>query len=126
MVDHRRDPHEPSAFPGSAATNRRVMSIGRVMAVLDRSGLANNTIVLFIADHGEYLGGHGLIKKMVWPYEELWRIPFIASVPGGPAGICRTPVSLLDLTPTFHAVIRWSASNPADGPDWAMSRTLEM
>ena len=76
-------------------------NIGRVMAVLDRSGLANNTIVLFIADHGEYLGGHGLIKKMVWPYEELWRIPFIASVPGGPAGICRTPVSLLDLTPTF-------------------------
>jgi len=76
-------------------------SIGRVMAALNRSGLAENTIVLFIADHGEYLGGHGLIKKMVWPYEELWRIPFIAVAPGGSSGICRTPVSLLDLAPTF-------------------------
>jgi len=76
-------------------------NIGRVMAALERSVLAENTIVLFIADHGEYLGGHGLIKKMVWPYEELWRIPFIAAGPGVQSGVCSTPVSLLDLTPTF-------------------------
>jgi arylsulfatase A-like enzyme len=76
-------------------------NIGRVMAALEASGQADNTIVLFIADHGEYLGGHGLLYKGAWPYEELWRIPFIAAGPGVQPGVCQTPVSLLDLAPTF-------------------------
>lgn len=76
-------------------------SIGRVMAALEAGGQADNTIVLFISDHGEYLGSHGLLYKGAWPYEELWRIPFIAAGPGVQPGVCQTPVSLLDLTPTF-------------------------
>jgi arylsulfatase A-like enzyme len=76
-------------------------NVGRVMAALEASGQADNTIVLFISDHGEYLGSHGLLYKGAWPYEELWRIPFIAAGPGVRPGVCQTPVSLLDLTPTF-------------------------
>jgi len=75
-------------------------NVGRVLRELERSGQADKTVILFIADHGEYLGGHGLLRKSVWPYEELWRIPFIAAAPGGTPGICRIPVSLLDLVPT--------------------------
>jgi len=76
-------------------------SIGRIMDALKASGLAENTTVLFIADHGEYLGSHNLLYKGAWPFEELWRIPFIAAVPGMQPGVCEVPVSLLDLTPTF-------------------------
>jgi arylsulfatase A-like enzyme len=76
-------------------------NVGRVMAALEAGGLADNTIVLFIADHGEYLGSHNLLYKGAWPYEELWRIPFIAAGLGVQPGVCETPVSLLDLTPTF-------------------------
>ncbi len=76
-------------------------NVGRVMAALEASGQADNTMVLFIADHGEYLGSHGLLYKGAWPYEELWRIPFIAAGPGVQPGVCEVPVSLLDLAPTF-------------------------
>ncbi len=76
-------------------------NVGRVMAALEAGGLAGNTVVFFIADHGEYLGSHGLLRKLVWPYEELWRIPFVATAPGGAGGLCDTPVSLLDLVPTL-------------------------
>ena len=76
-------------------------NVGRVLAALEANGQADNTIVLFISDHGEYLGSHGLLYKGAWPYEELWRIPFIAAGPGVQSGVCQTPVSLLDLAPTF-------------------------
>ncbi len=76
-------------------------NIGRVIEALGRRGLADNTVVMFIADHGEYLGGHGLLRKGIWPYEELWRVPFIAAAPGRAPSVCQTPVSLLDLAPTF-------------------------
>ena len=76
-------------------------NVGRVMAALEASGQADSTIILFVADHGEYLGSHGLLYKGAWPYEELWRIPFIAAGPGVQPGVCEVPVSLLDLTPTF-------------------------
>ncbi len=76
-------------------------NIGRVMAALKAGGLEEDTVILFIADHGEYLGSHNLLYKGVWPFEELWRIPFIAAGRGVQPGVCEVPVSLLDLTPTF-------------------------
>lgn len=75
--------------------------IGRVLDHLDRVGLAGSTVVAFTSDHGEYLGAHNLLYKSIWPYEELYRVPFIWSAPGGAAGqAVDTPVSLLDFVPT--------------------------
>lgn len=78
-------------------------SIGRVMAALREEGLAENTVVGLIADHGEYLGSHNLLYKASWPYEELVRIPFVWSAPGATpkAGTVDDPVSLLDVVPTL-------------------------
>jgi arylsulfatase A-like enzyme len=76
--------------------------VGRVMAALEREGLRDDTIVVFISDHGENLGAHGLWQKMV-PYDQSIRVPFLMSVPGaGQTGIRNTdPVSLIDLAPTL-------------------------
>ena len=54
--------------------------IGRILKALEASGQKENTIVVFTADHGEMLGSHGLMQKVVY-YEESFRIPFIICWP---------------------------------------------
>jgi len=76
--------------------------VGRVLDRLEADGLADNTIVVFLSDHGEYLGAHHLLYKSAWPYEELYRVPFLWRAPGGAEnGGCDDVVSLLDFTPTI-------------------------
>jgi len=111
--------------------------IGQVLAALAASGLANNTIVALIADHGEYLGAHNLLHKGYWPVEELVRIPFVMSVPGAAprASAVETPVSLLDLVPTiadyaglpagWHSTRGCSARVPAGLPGRSLRAYFE-
>ena len=54
---------------------------GRVLACLEREGLAENTIVIFTSDHGEMMGSQGLMYKNVW-YDESYLVPFIIRWPG--------------------------------------------
>jgi choline-sulfatase len=55
--------------------------IGKVLAALDKSGLKDNTIVVFTADHGDNDGSHKLEHKTFF-YEEAARIPLIIAYPG--------------------------------------------
>ena len=54
--------------------------IGRVLKVLDEEGLADNTILVFAADHGEMMGSHGRMAKSVI-YDESFSIPFFIRYP---------------------------------------------
>ncbi len=53
---------------------------GELMATLQRAGIADNTIVVFTADHGDMLGSHALIRKQK-PYEESARVPMLFRLP---------------------------------------------
>jgi arylsulfatase A-like enzyme len=77
--------------------------VGRILAALDRLGLAENTLVVFTTDHGHFLGQHGLIAKGAFHYEDLLRIPMIARWRGRiPAGTVSTALqSQIDFVPTF-------------------------
>ncbi|WP_281385453.1 sulfatase-like hydrolase/transferase [Microlunatus parietis] len=76
--------------------------IGRILAALDRLGIADDTIVVFTTDHGHFLGQHGLIAKGAFHYEDLIRIPMIVRAAGVPAGLRVAGLqSLVDLAPTF-------------------------
>jgi len=76
--------------------------IGRIMNTLMEQGLDENTIVIYISDHGDWLGDHGLILKGPMHYEGLLKVPMIVKGPGVPAGkVVDEPVSTLDLGPTF-------------------------
>ena len=77
--------------------------VGRILATLDRLGVAENTLVLFTTDHGHFLGQHGLIAKGAFHYEDMLRIPMLARFPGHiPAGaVSDTLQSQIDLAPTF-------------------------
>jgi arylsulfatase A-like enzyme len=76
---------------------------GRMLAALDRHGLADDTIVVFTSDHGDNLGSHGLVQKNT-PNEESIRIPLLVrgpSVGAGPSVVRDRVASLVDLAPTL-------------------------
>ena len=52
-------------------------AIGRIAAALDRLGLTRNTVIVFTADHGDFLGDHQMILKGPIHYQSLIRVPFI-------------------------------------------------
>lgn len=56
-------------------------NVGRVLDYLDASGLAENTLVIYTADQGMFLGEHDYFDKR-WIYEECFRMPFLARLPG--------------------------------------------
>lgn len=58
-------------------------AIGRVLAQLENLGLADNTVVIFTSDHGDYMGDHGLMLKLLLHYQGLIRVPFIIRDPAG-------------------------------------------
>jgi len=55
-------------------------NVGRVLDYLDQSGLADNTIVIYMSDQGVYLGEHGLYDKR-FMYEESFRTPMLIRFP---------------------------------------------
>lgn len=75
--------------------------IGRVLAALKETGQYDNTMIVFISDHGDMLGGHGLSWKACHSWQEVTRIPLIVKMPGGVKNtISRQVVSQIDLFPT--------------------------
>lgn len=78
--------------------------VGRILDKLDRLGLAQNTLVVFTADHGDMVGAHGCVGKSVLSfYDDLVRIPLFLRLPGAirPGTVLRQPVSQVDLMPTI-------------------------
>jgi arylsulfatase A-like enzyme len=76
--------------------------IGRVLAEMQALGLSDDTAVIFSTDHGSFEGNHQLNDKGPAMYDDTYRIPLIARVPGlTQPKIVDRYVSLLDLTATF-------------------------
>ncbi|MEQ1943323.1 choline-sulfatase [Mesorhizobium sp. VNQ89] len=74
--------------------------IGEILDVLRRTRQEEDTIVVFLSDHGDMLGEHGLWFKMSF-FEGSARVPLMISAPGLAPGRIDTPVSTLDVLPTL-------------------------
>jgi arylsulfatase A-like enzyme len=75
--------------------------VGRLMEVLEHKGYADNCVVIFMSDHGDNLGEHGLSQK--WSmYDRVTRVPAIVWAPGRFSGNRRLDgrCQLLDFGPT--------------------------
>ncbi len=91
--------------------------VGRVMAALERTGQAENTVVVFTSDHGDMAGAHRQFIKGWQPYEETYRVPLVIRWPGtvAPGSVCHRLVQLHDLAHTFVAIAGGEPITPADG-----------
>ena len=74
--------------------------IGEVLSALEACGHADDTVVVFTADHGELLGEHGLWYKMSF-LDPSVRVPLVVRAPGVAPGRVAACVSQLDLAPTL-------------------------
>lgn len=77
--------------------------LGRLMDFLDEKGLTNDTVIIFMSDHGELDGDHGVYLKGPYFYESLVHVPLVMSCPGTIAeGVKRNAlVELVDIAPTL-------------------------
>jgi arylsulfatase A-like enzyme len=112
-VDFQTAPQPPDAYDGAGGRTMQALyyamieqidtQFGRLLDALDASGQRENTIVIFMSDHGEALGDHGLAHKGCRFFEELTRAPLIWSWPGHIASGVQSDalVELLDVAPTL-------------------------
>lgn len=80
--------------------------VGEIFAALEKSGMIENTIVIYASDHGDFAGGHGMIEKAALGhnvYEETLRVPLIFYWKGkAQAGFKSDDlVGLIDIYPTL-------------------------
>jgi arylsulfatase A-like enzyme len=77
---------------------------GRLLAKLDSIDQRKNTVVVFLSDHGDYAGDHGLFCKGIAGFRGAYHVPCFVSWPSGilPTNTtCDAFVSLADFGPTF-------------------------
>ncbi len=91
-------------------------NVGRVLDALDRSGQAENTIVVYLGDHGYMLGQHGRFEKHC-SYEEAVRVPLAIRYPKRIAAgrLTHAFVELVDLVPTIYNLCDYNATAPLQG-----------
>jgi len=87
--------------------------MGRLLDALDTAGLAEDTVVVYLSDHGEQMGAHGLWGKNAF-YQESMRVPLLMRWPKGIPGnrVVDDGVSLVDVGSTL---LKLSGHEPLPG-----------
>jgi arylsulfatase A-like enzyme len=92
--------------------------VARLVAVLDASGLREDTILVFTSDHGDMHGSHGVYKKQ-WPWDESIKVPFLLRYPRRVKGGTRhgQPLSAIDVMPTLLGLAGIAIPSTVEGVD---------
>jgi arylsulfatase A-like enzyme len=91
--------------------------VGRIVDQLRRSGMLENTNVVYSSDHGTMLYSHGLFAK-TWPYEESIGVPLVIRGPGlMPGTVSPVPIGIVDIAPTLLGLLGVSIPELMQGED---------
>jgi iduronate 2-sulfatase len=101
-----------------AATSYMDAQLGLVLAALEETGLADNTIVVLWGDHGWHLGDHGMWCKHT-NYEQAARIPLMIALPGKEGTVSSALVETVDIYPTLTELAGLPAPEGLDGKSFA-------
>ncbi|MEM1012148.1 MAG: sulfatase-like hydrolase/transferase [Planctomycetota bacterium] len=95
-------------------------AVGELLDHLDKTGLADNTIVVYHSDHGAYSGTFGINEKAPGICSEaVCRVPMLWRVPGmtQPGHVSPALTHTVDLAPTFACLCGLPAMQTVDGED---------
>jgi len=76
-------------------------TIARIVAALEATGKAEDTVIIFSSDHGDMFGDHGLMLKHQLHYQGCVRVPLVISQPDKTPGQSDSLVSSIDLAQTI-------------------------
>lgn len=113
-MDERRQKKAVGGYYASVAYMDA--QVGKVLDALEKSGQADNTIVIFTSDHGYHLGEHDFWAK-VSLRDESAMVPLIVKVPGKKPAVCRSLVELIDLYPTASTLCGLEVPSRLQGRD---------
>jgi arylsulfatase A-like enzyme/Tfp pilus assembly protein PilF len=129
---HLFDPHTPYAPPEPYQTRYHDRPydgeiayadaiVGQAIDYLERHGVLDRTVVVFLADHGEGLGDHGEDEHGLLLYDSTLHVPWIIRLPGRAhaGGVIDRSVSLVDVAPTILGLLGISTPQPFDGVNLA-------
>lgn len=88
-------------------------NIGKIVDSISENGFVDNTNIIYTSDHGDNVGVRGLWGKSNF-YEESCSVPLIISGSTIKKGVCRTPVTLMDVSETI--VDHFNCKSPNNGP----------
>jgi arylsulfatase A-like enzyme len=93
------------------------LNVGRVMEALDDHDLTEDTIVVFMSDHGDMMGNHGLFAKGNFMYDDTTRVPLILSYQGSVPRGTRVDAltSTIDVVPTLLDLMGIPQPGPMQG-----------
>ena len=97
--------------------------VGEIVATLEEAGLADDTVVIVTADHGDMLGERGLWYKMCF-FERSVRVPLIISGPGISPSVVENACSHVDLLPTMLDIAALGPGQTAPVGQAAVGRSL--
>jgi arylsulfatase A-like enzyme len=105
--------------------------VGEILNALDEVGIADETIVIYTSDHGDFVGNHGMVEKAAAGqnvYEDILNIPLIIRYPGNKQKGKRNAelVSLVDIYPTLVELLGLKMPNlkyPIQGQSFAGTLT---
>lgn len=95
--------------------------LARLMTTLDRTGLAEDTIVVFTSDHGDMMLSQGLTTKL-YPWEESLRVPFLVRYPrklGRKSRRISNPSNVPDIMPTLLGMCGIAIPDGIEGLDFS-------
>lgn len=90
---------------------------GAFIDEMEARGLDEDTIFLFVSDHGEEHFDHGRIGHAKQLFDEVVRIPMVLELPGAGGSVVDTPVSLVDVVPTLLRILKEPAPEEGAGVD---------
>ena len=109
------DPHSHWPFHLDEIAMRRILAlnygaisfidaaIGRILSALQAQGLDKDTVIIFMSDHGDYMGDHGTVLKMGLHYRSVIRVPFLwrDTAARARSGVLHRQASAIDFAPTL-------------------------